>query len=580
MTLEVNSTPYDMTFNGSLWTYQLGVIFQNYYSYQIINASDTSGNFLSSSSIVNNHTFNIDNTAPNVIDWIYDETLGSNGTFRSNVTDSWGIVDTVYVTVTSCECISSNTAIMQLNGTEYINDTIFMKSGSIFFEITVNDTFNNIFTSSLHSGDVANKAPTAGNLTFSPATVTSNDSLTLNYDFFDIDDDLEAGTEIRWYNNSSLQPLYNDLTTLPASALYKGDQWYATVRPKDGSLFGSMVNSSTIDVENTLPQVSDVLITPGNPVNTSVLTASYTYSDLDTDTENTGNREISWYKNGVVENTYNNLLTLPNTATTKGETWNYRIRVHDGSDYSNWINSSSVTILNSAPTASAIEILNTSPKTDDDLVANWIYADLDLDAEDPNWKLYWYKNDILQGNLNNSKTVLSGNTTKTDIWYFELQVFDGTNYSILYQAASVQIINTAPTASDIGITQNPTTTDQLTASWTFNDIDGDSPSAIMNITWYKDGIYQNTYDNSTTVDSSATAKGESWHYFFQVYDGEEFSVTYNSSASGASTTILNTAPSGSNLGITTNPKTTDDLVASWDYNDNDGDTQNTSWIIH
>ncbi|MHA2278711.1 MAG: hypothetical protein ACXAC2_23280, partial [Candidatus Kariarchaeaceae archaeon] len=492
MTLEVNSTPYDMTFNGSLWTYQLGVIFQNYYSYQIINASDTSGNFLSSSSIVNNHTFNIDNTAPNVIDWIYDETLGSNGTFRSNVTDSWGIVDTVYVTVTSCECISSNTAIMQLNGTEYINDTIFMKSGSIFFEITVNDTFNNIFTSSLHSGDVANKAPTAGNLTFSPATVTSNDSLTLNYDFFDIDDDLEAGTEIRWYNNSSLQPLYNDLTTLPASALYKGDQWYATVRPKDGSLFGSMVNSSTIDVENTLPQVSDVLITPGNPVNTSVLTASYTYSDLDTDTENTGNREISWYKNGVVENTYNNLLTLPNTATTKGETWNYRIRVHDGSDYSNWINSSSVTILNSAPTASAIEILNTSPKTDDDLVANWIYADLDLDAEDPNWKLYWYKNDILQGNLNNSKTVLSGNTTKTDIWYFELQVFDGTNYSILYQAASVQIINTAPTASDIGITQNPTTTDQLTASWTFNDIDGDSPSAIMNITWYKDGIYQNT----------------------------------------------------------------------------------------
>ncbi|MHA2277256.1 MAG: LamG domain-containing protein, partial [Candidatus Kariarchaeaceae archaeon] len=451
--LKINSSSYDMTFNGSLWTYQFEASFGGYYTYQITNASDFSNNFLASSSSVENHTFNSDNLAPSVIDFIYDETMGYNGTFRANITDSWGEgIDTVFVTVTSCECISSNIALMQLNGTEYINDTILMKSGTIFFTISVNDTFNNIFTSGLQSGNVANKAPSAGNLTLLPASVTSNDSLTLNYDYFDIDDDVESGTEIRWYNNSILQPLYNDLTTLPASALFKGDQWYATVRPNDGALFGSMVNSSLIDIENTLPQVSNVFITPSNPVNTSALTASYTYSDLDTDTENTGMREISWYKNGVVENTYNNLLLLPNTATTKGETWNYRIRVHDGSDYSNWINSSSVTILNSAPTASAIEILNASPKTDDDLVANWTYDDLDLDAEDPNWKLYWYKNDILQTGLNHTKTVQSGNTTKTDIWYFELQVFDGTNYSILYQSASVQVLNTAPTASDIGIT--------------------------------------------------------------------------------------------------------------------------------
>jgi hypothetical protein len=249
--LKINSSSYAMTFNGSLWTYQFGATFGGYYTYQISNASDFSNNFLTSASSVENYTFNIDNLAPSVVDWIYDETMGYNGTFRTNITDSWGEgIDTVYVTVTSCECISSNTAIMQLNGTEYVNNTILMKSGTIFFTITVNDTFNNIFTSSLHSGDVANKAPTAGNLSFLPATVTSNDSLSLNYDFFDIDDNVESGTEIRWYNNSILQPLYNDLTTLPASALFKSDQWYATVRPKDGALFGSMVNSSTIDVEN------------------------------------------------------------------------------------------------------------------------------------------------------------------------------------------------------------------------------------------------------------------------------------------------------------------------------------------
>ncbi|MHA2275966.1 MAG: DUF2341 domain-containing protein, partial [Candidatus Kariarchaeaceae archaeon] len=80
VTLEINSTTYNMIYNGSLWTYQLGVTFGDYFTYQIVNSSDTSGNFLSSPSSINNHTFNIDNTAPNVVDWIYDETIGYNGT--------------------------------------------------------------------------------------------------------------------------------------------------------------------------------------------------------------------------------------------------------------------------------------------------------------------------------------------------------------------------------------------------------------------------------------------------------------------------------------------------------------------
>ncbi|MHA2101519.1 MAG: LamG-like jellyroll fold domain-containing protein, partial [Candidatus Kariarchaeaceae archaeon] len=580
VTLQINSTTYDMIYNGSLWIYQLGVTFDDYYTYQIINSSDTSGNFLSSPSLINNHTFNIDNTAPSVVEWIYDETIGYNGTFRANVTDSWGNIDTVYVTVTSCECINSNIAIMQLNGTEYINNSILMKSGTIFFEITANDTYNNIFTSSLHSGNVANKAPTVGNLTFSPVIVTSNDSLTLNYDFSDIDDDLESGTEIRWYKNNILQSSLNDTTIISSSVLFKGDQWHTTVKPKDGALFGNTINSSSIIIGNTIPEVSNVQINPSTPINTTALSVSYDFSDLDSDSENTGNREIRWYKNGFLQSTFNDLLILPNTATTKGEIWNYIIRVHDGTDYSNWVNSTSVVIANSTPTASDTKIINQAPQTTDDLIANWTYDDIDLDPEDPNWIISWYKNDILQGALNNSKIVLSGNTSKTDIWYFKLQVYDGTNYSIVYQSSNVQILNTAPTASNINITQNPTTLDQISASWTFNDIDGDSPSGILNITWYKNGIHQPSLDNSSSVNSGSTTKGEIWHYLLQVYDGEDFSLTYNSSDSGAFTTIINSSPMVSNIDITSTPKTFDDLVASWTYNDADGDVENTSWIIH
>ncbi|MHA2275425.1 MAG: hypothetical protein ACXAC2_06650, partial [Candidatus Kariarchaeaceae archaeon] len=192
-------------------------------------------------------------------------------------------------------------------------------------------------------------------------------------------------------------------------------------------------------------------------------------------------REIRWYKNGIWESTYNDSLTLPNTATTKGETWNFRIRVHDGFNYSLWVNSTTVEIKNSSPTASNIEILYPTPKTTDNLVANWTYNDIDLDPENPGWIILWYRNDVLQGNFNNSKTLSSSFTNKTDVWYFKLQVYDGANYSILYQSPNVQVVNTAPSASNIDITQNPYTTDDLVTSWTFNDVDGDSQSGILNI---------------------------------------------------------------------------------------------------
>ncbi|MHA2028676.1 MAG: LamG-like jellyroll fold domain-containing protein, partial [Candidatus Kariarchaeaceae archaeon] len=581
VTLKLNSTNYGMTYNDSLWIYQTAINFLDYFTYQIINASDSSNNDILSPSSENNYTFNLDNTLPTVIDWIYDNTIGYNGTFRTNVSDSWGIIDTVYVTVTSCQCVSSNTAIMQLNGNEYINDTILMKSGSIFFEITVNDTANNNYTSTLQSGTVINKAPSTSNLTFSPSTVTSNDSLTLNYDFFDIDDDTESGTEIRWYNNSVLQSTFNDLTTIPLSDLYKGDQWYATVKPKDGALFGSLVTSSVIIIENTLPLASNVIINPSSAFNTTTLTVSYSYSDIDSDTENIANREIRWYKNGIWESPYDNSLTLPNTATTKGETWNFRIRVHDGFNYSLWVNSTTVEIKNSAPTASNLEILNPTPKTTDDLIANWTYNDIDLDPENPSWIILWYRNDILQGTFNNSKTLSSGYTNKTDVWYFKLQVHDGTNYSILYQSPNVQVVNTAPSASNIDITQNPYTTDDLVASWTFNDVDGDAQSGILNITWYKNGTYQSAYNNLTTILSSETTKGETWIYLFQVYDGESFSVSYNSSDYGMEAFILNSAPTTSNeVIVNQNPYTTNNLVASWDEADNDGVSDIESGIVN
>ncbi|MHA1984979.1 MAG: DUF2341 domain-containing protein, partial [Candidatus Hodarchaeales archaeon] len=46
VTIEVNSTSQSMTYNGSLWIYQTSVVYENFYRYQIVNASDSSNNYL------------------------------------------------------------------------------------------------------------------------------------------------------------------------------------------------------------------------------------------------------------------------------------------------------------------------------------------------------------------------------------------------------------------------------------------------------------------------------------------------------------------------------------------------------
>ena len=106
-------------------------------------------------------------------------------------------------------------------------------------------------------------------------------------------------------------------------------------------------------------------------------------------------------------------------------------------------------------------------------MASWTYNDIDGDTESTNWIVLWYKNGILQISLNDSVTISSSLTSKNENWHFTLQVYDGNTHSVLYTSTNVSILNTAPSASNIGITSNPKTSEDLTASWTFYDLDSD-----------------------------------------------------------------------------------------------------------
>jgi hypothetical protein len=576
--ITINNTEYAMSNNGTHWVYQLSVNYQDYYQYLITNASDILGNYISSNSTTKGYTFDKDTKAPDVLEWVY---ISENNTFQANVTDSWGILDTVIVNVTDHQTMTNLSdlwAIMPFNGLIYVNNTISMDTGTFDFVITANDTVGNSFTSVAHSGFVGNHIPVASNLFLTRTQgievtpIYSNSTLYLNYTYSDQDNDLESGTEIRWYKNGVLQSAYNDLDEVPASALIKGDEWNATVRPKDGQDFGVMQNSTSITIKNTPPTLTNVLISPSNPVTTSDLDISYTFTDTDGDSENISYQEIEWFNDSTHVSTYDNYTTLPSDETKKGEEWYFRIRCYDGSNYSIWVSSTIVTIGNSPPTASNLSITN-NPKTGDDLISNWDYNDSDGDPEDSNWIIRWYKNSVLQPNLNDSQIVLSGNTSKDDVWHYTLRTYDGTNYSIIYTLTpGEQILNTAPEVLALNITPiNPITNESLVAEWTFFDVDGDTePNDSWIILWYKNGIHQSALDNLDSVSSTATMKGDLWNYTLQVFDGSNYSITYNSPV----ITILNSIPEVTSTDITSNPTSSQNLVASWTYSDIDGDNPN------
>ncbi|MHA2405097.1 MAG: LamG domain-containing protein, partial [Candidatus Kariarchaeaceae archaeon] len=229
--IKVNGTEYDMSFNGSKWIYLTSVAYGDTYEYQIANASgdtyeyqianasDVRENYITSPSSTKFASFTEDSVSPDVVDWEYFPEEGVYGTFKANVSDSWGTIDTVIVNVTEGTVPQGERwAVMRNDSIQYVNDTVIMDSGSIKFVIFVNDTAGNSYTSSEHQGfvPVINHPPEAQNVTLSRSSslellpIYSNSTLYLDYDFYDQDSDSEGGTEIRWYKNGVLQSSYND----------------------------------------------------------------------------------------------------------------------------------------------------------------------------------------------------------------------------------------------------------------------------------------------------------------------------------------------------------------------------------
>ena len=339
-----------------------------------------------------------------------------------------------------------------------------------------------------------------------------------------------------------------------------------------GDQFATTTHSVTETVPpNNAPVASNLSLNPSNPGTLDDLVANYTYFDADGDTES--GSEIRWTMGGVAQTAWDDLSTVPFSATTKGETWSYSVTPNDGEEFGITVDlSSSVTVANTAPTVVNASIVPSDADESDTLSAIISYEDADDDVVIAQ-SIRWYLDGVVVPELDDSTTVSSLSIRSGDVWHFVVTPTDGEDVGIATNSSAVMIdsSNNAPTVENPMISVNGTidTESELIANWQFDDIDGQD-EVSYEIEWLKSNIHVPQYDNQNPLPNSATTRGEEWNFRARVSDG----ISWSEWSSPMNTTLIdgNAAPVILSASISPEDLVTNGVLEiSYEYFDADGD---------
>lgn len=302
--------------------------------------------------------------------------------------------------------------------------------------------------------EIGNPVPRANNLTIMPRAPLTTEALVADYIYVDPKGIPEFGSLISWHRNGIVQPEYAE-KILPQEATSRGDQWYFSVIPSNGSLLGEEQSSIPVTIINSPPTVANPVMQPTNPTTDDDIMVDYIFEDADEDVQ--AGYEIKWYRNGILQAAYNNMTELPATATWRNEEWYFTIRSRDDTDFSDLVTALAATIGNGRPGVANLDVLSVDPLTgllvdpltDSNLTIVYDYSDTEFDQESGS-EIRWFKNDVRQLDYDDLTVVLSDATARDDNWYCTVR--PGDEMGDLGDPGTSPVIrigNTLPVADEI-----------------------------------------------------------------------------------------------------------------------------------
>ncbi|MCB9778815.1 MAG: hypothetical protein H6742_09650 [Alphaproteobacteria bacterium] len=357
----------------------------------------------------------------------------------------------------------------------------------------------------------------ATTLTCTPGTATDADGDTVTYSY-------------DWAVNSTRLGL--DSPNLTGSDFDKSDSVVCYVTPGDGEGEGTEVASSAVTIRNTAPTVASATLTPTSATESTTLRCSAgATADDDGDTVTV---TYGWRIGGSDIGVSTSSLT--GTSFDKGDVVSCTVTPNDGTTNGTTVESSSVTIDNTAPTLSSVEITPVDPYTDDDLTAT-ASGGSDSDGDTVSYTYQWYADgSAISGGT--GRTLAASKHVKNQEITVVATPYDGSTYGSGVTSDPVTIQNTQPTAPVVVISPSDAEPEDnlvCNISTASTDLDGDSISYAY--AWYESGVKSTV--TSSTLSYTYTEHGDDWTCTVTPNDGEE----NGPSASDSQTVVDRTAPS-------------------------------------
>ncbi len=441
----------------------------------------------------------------------------------------------------------------------------FDKGDAVACTITPNDGTDDGDPVTTADLTISNTAPSVGSATISPSPATVSDLLSVSMTGWSDDDGDTESYLYQWFVNSS--PVTGETLGTFTGGFVRGDVVEVVVTPWDGEDSGTPITSSALTIDNAVPTVDSVSLTPTSATETSTLTCASVGAD---DADGDGvNEAMAWIVNGVTLSA--STSTLTGSDFSKGDSVVCTITPDDGIDVGSTVTSNTVTIDNTPPELASAS-LSPDPAYEGDTLTCSAGSTSDDDGDTVGLTTSW---DVSGTPLSvTSTTLTSSYFSKGDAVSCTVTPDDGEDVGTSVISNTVTIENTAPSGTTVSITPSSATADDtLTANpggW--SDVDGDSEGWLYQWTVNSSDV---TGATSSTL-TGAFAKGDSVTVTVWPYDGTDA----GSPITSAALTIGNTPPTDPVVAISpSSPQPDDDLscTLSTSSTDSDGDSINYSY---
>lgn len=412
-----------------------------------------------------------------------------------------------------------------------LDSSLFDKHDDIYVIVTPFDGTDHGEPVRTGTVTAVNTAPEVTSLVLTPSSLFTNDVLETTLASTDADGDTVTYSYAWYVDGSLVSHTGEDLDG--ADWFSKGQDVYVVVTPNDGDEDGTPVTSATIEVLNSIPEITSVDLDP-TPVaeETRVTCVPDGWFDEDEDAED---YEYAWYVEG---RKVGSAADLDGDFFDRGDEIWCEVTPYDGEDRGTTVVSARVTIANTAPTIDAVSLSDTAPVEGDTLYATIVGAD-DVDGDTIDFAYAWYVNGTL---VSTADELDSGSFGKGDTIYVIVTPSDDADDGVGVRSDTATVGNTAPVVT--GVTLAPTspyTNNAVTATVTSSDADGDT--VTYSYAWYVDGSL--AASTGATLATSDFIKNQDIKVIVTPNDGDDDGAPYTSSTIRS----VNTVPSISGVSI-------------------------------